>query len=170
MSTPALIEFRDERGVSFFVRRQDDGRPEVVGPEIDAAITYAVGRWSASEVGFLVVVFLSIHGIDKVPGRAWASKIPNYELVTGPAGDELYRWLVEYRDGAWQAIGPEDAAEAPTWWDIRGIASEEPAGKSTIGTQFSRDCEGWRCRCGGEAFPEGTLTCQDCGDVGEWSG
>ena len=103
MSTRATIEFSCD-GKSFFVYRHCDGFPEVVKPDIDAAIEKAKRRWPEEEVGCLVTLFLAMHyDPDK-------SRLPNYELSTGFAGDESYRYFVRWDrvNEKWCAICEHD--------------------------------------------------------------
>jgi len=89
MSTRATICFKD-RHDEFYVYRHCDGFPQDVLPEINAAIEKAKGRWSEPECGMLVTLFLAMH-YD--PSK---SRLPDYHVSRGFAGDESYRYLVEW--------------------------------------------------------------------------
>lgn len=91
MSTRANIKFRNERGEVIHVYRHSDGFPDVIEPDIDKAISVCSGRWSGSEIGIFVSLFLAMHYSD------WEKKrLPDYELTTGVHGDEDYLYTVEY--------------------------------------------------------------------------
>jgi len=89
MSTRATICFKD-RGDEFYVYCHCDGFPEDVLPEIQASIDMAIGRWSGGECGMLVTLFLEMH-FDHTKSR-----LPDYHVSGGFAGDESYRYLVEW--------------------------------------------------------------------------
>ena len=99
MSTRATIEFKAD-GESIFVYRHCDGFPDVIIPDIEAAIEKARGRWSEPEPGILVTMFLAMHyDPDK-------SRLPDYWVSTGVAGDESYLYRVVWDDEkeAWEVI------------------------------------------------------------------
>lgn len=91
MSTRANIKFRDEDGKEIYIYRHSDGYPSVIEPDIDKAITVSSDRWSGSEIGLFVSLFLAMHYSD------WEKKrLPDYELTTGVHGDEDYLYTIEY--------------------------------------------------------------------------
>ena len=109
MSTRMTIQFQDEFGDTFHVYRHCDGFPEDRLPEIQKVIEKAKGRWSGSEVGMLVSMFL---GEMYVKGQ----RLPDYELTPEFHGDESYKYYVRYIDGEWVAsVGdlPTNRADAP---------------------------------------------------------
>lgn len=91
MSTRANIKFRDESGEETHVYRHSDGYPSIIESDIDKAISISSGRWSGSEIGLFVSLFLAMHYSD------WKEKrLPDYELTAGVHGDEDYLYTVEY--------------------------------------------------------------------------
>lgn len=92
MSTRANIKFLDDLGY-VHIDRSHDGFPEVILPDIKAAIDLCNGRWSGSELGQLVSAFLGLH-FDK------NRRIQKYEPCIGfeKAGDESYEYYVQWND------------------------------------------------------------------------
>ena len=97
MSTRMTIQFEDERGEAIYVHRHCDGSPEDRLPELRAVIDKAKGRWSGSEVGMLVSMFL---GEMYVEGQ----RLPDYEISSAFHGDESYRYCVRYENKAWTVL------------------------------------------------------------------
>jgi hypothetical protein len=93
MGTRASIIFRDEWD-EFFVYRGHDGYPENIIRDIEQSIETAEGRWSGSECGAFVTLFLSEHFNIK-------SLLPDYELTTSIHGDESYHYTVEWNGQKW---------------------------------------------------------------------
>lgn len=92
MSTRANIKFQDGEDY-IHIDRSHDGFPDVILPDIKAAIDLCKGRWSGSELGQLVTAFLGLH-FDK------RQRIQNYEPCIGyeRAGDESYRYYVKWNE------------------------------------------------------------------------
>ena len=91
MSTRASIKFRDEDGNEVYVYRHCDGYPSQIEPDIDKTISVSTNRWSGSEIGIFVSLFLAMHYPD------WEKeRLPDYELTKGIHGDEDYLYTVEY--------------------------------------------------------------------------
>lgn len=88
MSTRATIRFRDAYD-TFFVYRGHDGHPENVLPDIESVIEKAKGRWSGSECGTFVTLFLGTHFREN-------QRLPDYEMTSEFHGDESYRYFVEW--------------------------------------------------------------------------
>jgi hypothetical protein len=90
MSTRANIKFQDDDGC-IHIDRSHDGFPDVVLPDIKAALDLCKGRWSGAELGQLVSAFLGLH-FDK------NERIQNYEPCIGfeTAGDESYEYYVRW--------------------------------------------------------------------------
>ena len=93
MGTRASIIFRD-RHDEYFVYRGHDGHPENIIRDIEQSIETAKGRWSGSECGTFVTLFLSEHFDLK-------SRLPDYELTTSVHGDESYHYTVEWDGKGW---------------------------------------------------------------------
>lgn len=88
MSTRATIKFKDNYE-TFFIYRHCDGYPEVILPDILAAINKSKGRWSEPECGLLVSFFLGIHFKE-------SERLPDYAITSSFHGDESYKYIVEY--------------------------------------------------------------------------
>lgn len=92
MSTRANIKFQD--GEEFIhIDRSHDGFPDVILPDIRAAIDLCKGRWSGAELGQLVSAFLGL-SFDK------DRRIQCYEPCIGynKAGDESYCYWVKWNE------------------------------------------------------------------------
>lgn len=88
MSTRATIQFKDEYD-TYFVYRHCDGYPEQIMPDIETAIDLSHGRWSGSECGMLVSLFLGTHFKER---QRWL----DYMMTTNWHGDESYQYYVEW--------------------------------------------------------------------------
>lgn len=91
MSTRCTIRFSDDHE-EFFVYRHCDGFPDIVIPDIETAMEKAKGRWSGSECGCLVTLFLA-DNFDSSKKR-----LPAYHMSSGFHGDESYRYSVDWDD------------------------------------------------------------------------
>jgi len=92
MSTRANIRFKCGDDV-IHVDRSHDGHPDNVLSDIKEAIDLAKGRWSGSELGQLVSLFLGLHfSKDR--------RIQFYEPCIGytTAGDESFTYYVEWNN------------------------------------------------------------------------
>ena len=89
MSTRCTICFSDGDD-EFFVYRHCDGFPEIIVPDIEAAIEKSKGRWSEPETGILVTLFLA-DNFDSAKKR-----LPEYWASSGFDGDESYRYFVDW--------------------------------------------------------------------------
>jgi len=90
MSTRANIKF--EAGDEIIhIDRSHDGFPDVILPDLEAAIELSKGRWSGSELGQFVSTFLGLY-FDKT------NRIQHYEPCIGwtLAGDESYTYFVKW--------------------------------------------------------------------------
>ena len=90
MGTRATIKFKD-RWDEFYVYRGHDGHPENVLADINETLDLAKGRWSDSETGQLISLFLTQHGNLK-------QRIQDYEITPDFHGDESFRFLVQWDD------------------------------------------------------------------------
>jgi hypothetical protein len=91
MSTRATIRFSDSDD-EYFVYRGHDGYPNNILSDLEEVIKKSNGRWSGSEIGCLVTLFLAM-GYDYNTKR-----LPYYELTTSFHGDESYRYWVTWND------------------------------------------------------------------------
>jgi hypothetical protein len=93
MSTRCTIKFSDGLD-EFFIYRHCDGFPDNVLPDIEAAIQKSKNRWSGSEVGCFVTLFLAMH-FDT------SKRLPYYELTSCIHGDESYLVDVIWNKDKW---------------------------------------------------------------------
>lgn len=93
MSTRATIRFTDGDD-EYFVYRSHDGFPDNILADLEELTKKAKGRWSGSEIGCLVTLFLAM-GYDYNKSR-----LPYYELTTSFHGDESYQFWVIWNDAA----------------------------------------------------------------------
>lgn len=86
---------------TYFVYRHCDGFPEVVEPDILAAIERNK-KLSGANGGHLVSILL---GMTFRPNE----RVQNYEMTTGFHGDESYQYFVEWndKDQSWY-LEPQD--------------------------------------------------------------
>ena len=92
MSTRACIEFIGKYGDKFHIYRHCDGFPDNILPDIKETVDKCINRWSGSEMGQLVSIFLG-------ENYSQTTRIQHYELCHGPAGDESYLYYVRYIGG-----------------------------------------------------------------------
>lgn len=92
MSTRANIRFEDGYG-KIYIDRSHDGFPDIILADIKETIELCEGRWSGSELGQLVSVFIGMN-FDK------NTRIQHYEPCIGfeYAGDESYYYWVKWNE------------------------------------------------------------------------
>lgn len=91
MSTRASLRFKDTWD-TFFVYRHSYGYPDGEIPRhIESAIEKARGRWSGSECGLFVSLFLGLHFNEQ-------ERLPDYMMTSGVHGDESYHYFIEWND------------------------------------------------------------------------
>jgi len=112
MGTRANIQFRDEFGTVFHVYRGHDGNPENVMLDLEKLLATAKDRWSGSEIGCMVTLFLSMTW-------DWSKhRLPDYELTSGIHGDEIRFYEVLYeRDTVQPMFGTRGK------WVVRQLTS-----------------------------------------------
>lgn len=94
MSTSCVIEFR-YRDESYKLWRGHDAIPEVVGSDLDEAISeYQERRFGYPEVGQLTALFMALH-------NDWRKRIMKYEPIQRVPGDACYFYAVFF-DGGWK--------------------------------------------------------------------
>jgi len=95
MSTRATIQFKDKYD-TFYVYRHCDGFPDIIEPDIHRVIEMSKERWSGSECGLLVSMFIGHHHSDD-------SRLPDYEITSAFHGDESYKYYVMWNEsrGEW---------------------------------------------------------------------
>lgn len=106
MSTRCTIRFRydDEE---FFVYRHSDGFPDIVIPDIEAAIEKSNGRWLVC-ASLLVTLFLA-DNFDSQKDR-----LPEYEITSGFHGDESYLIHVDWNEAEKKWIVCPWSSSSPT--------------------------------------------------------
>ena len=90
MGTRATIEINDSYGGIFYVYRGHDGFPEIIIPDVQAAIDLLESRnFRGAEASHLTTVLL---------GRQYdeQNSVPDYEITSGWHGDESYRYACHY--------------------------------------------------------------------------
>jgi len=101
MSTRATIKFIDGDGDEFYIYRHCDGFPEIIMPDITGVLKKSAGRWSGSEMGMLVSMFLGEMYNPK-------TRLQNYEMTHSFHGDESYKYTVRYFEGSGWSVFQED--------------------------------------------------------------
>jgi len=93
MSTRATIEFRSGKE-TIYIYRHHDGFPDTILSDINYTIEKKKDSWSDPELGLLVSAFLGMH-FDEL------SRVPDYMIQSGFAGDESYRYFVMWNGKEW---------------------------------------------------------------------
>ena len=91
MGTRATIKFINDDEI-YYVYRGHDGTPDVILPDIEAALKISEERWSNPDLSCLVTLFLA-RGYDFAKQR-----LPDYEITPCFHGDESYRYFVNWDD------------------------------------------------------------------------
>jgi hypothetical protein len=94
MGTRATIKFSAPRSKDVYIYRGHDGYPENVLDDLNRVIEKSKGRWSGSEIGQLVSMFLGETYREK-------KRICDYEITSDFHGDEAYKYFVTYENDEW---------------------------------------------------------------------